>query len=143
MIRKLPFFVDGSGASFRPTRKRKPTAKAKSAKQTRHIPNAIKREVYDRDGGQCTFFVPNGHRCEAQSRLELHHLKPWGMGGVHSAANIALGCRTHNRLAADADCGAPFMRDRVQERGWNPRGPGCHGPTRAALGRGDRMDGVV
>jgi 5-methylcytosine-specific restriction endonuclease McrA len=108
--------VEKDRFAVRPPRKRKAPAKAKSAKTTRHIPNTIKREVYERNAGQCNHVARNGHRCEAQSRLELHHVKPWGMGGVHSAANIALVCRAHNRLAAEADYGAEFMRGRIRQR---------------------------
>ena len=108
--------VEKDRFAVRPSRKRKAPGKAKGVKPTRHIPNAIKREVYERDGGQCTFVARDGHRCGAQSRLELHHVKPWGKGGVHSARNIALVCRTHNRLAADADYGVGFMKGRVRER---------------------------
>ena len=44
---------------------------ARSAKQTRHIPNAIKREFYERDPGQCTVVAPDG-----QSWLERYDVKP-------------------------------------------------------------------
>src|SRR5438874_7234885 len=37
---------------------------------SRHIPNTIRREVYVRDGGRCTFQDESGRRCAATSALE-------------------------------------------------------------------------
>lgn len=45
---------------------------------SRHIPNAIKREVVRRDGLRCTFVDSDGRRCEQTHFLEFHHRVPWG-----------------------------------------------------------------
>ena len=106
----------------------------------RHIPNAINREVYERDDGRCTYTGTEDHRCAEQFRLEFHHLKAWGKGGGHSAQNIALVCPTHNRLAADNDFGREYMSARIRARqltvtsGSTPsnrqsRNPACHHPN--------------
>jgi hypothetical protein len=43
--------------------------RASEARPSRHIPNAVKRFVYERDGGRCTFVDENGRRCEETGGL--------------------------------------------------------------------------
>jgi hypothetical protein len=73
--------------------------------RTRRIPAAVKRAVYDRDGGRCRYEDGQGRRCPAREGLEFHHRHPYGHGGDHSLANIALMCRAHNRHLAEVDYG--------------------------------------
>jgi hypothetical protein len=68
----------------------------RSAAKGRHIPSQIKRAVFKRDGGQCTFVSENGKRCESRTRLELDHVEPVARGGQASVGNIRLRCRAHN-----------------------------------------------
>ncbi len=68
---------------------------------TRHIPARIRDDVFIRDGGQCTFVAPDGHRCLEQARLEVDHVVPFALGGSHSPGNLRLMCQTHNRLMAE------------------------------------------
>ena len=65
-----------------------------STPSSRHIPAAIKREVWKRDGEQCTFHDRKGRRCLARDRLEFHHIIPFARGGDHEAANVTLRCST-------------------------------------------------
>jgi hypothetical protein len=60
-----------------------------------HIPAAVKREVWRRDGGRCAFVGRDG-RCSERSFLEYHHVRPYAAGGVATTANIELRCRAHN-----------------------------------------------
>jgi len=90
-------------------------------RRTRAIPAAIRREVWQRDGGRCTFVDQQGRRCRGTRSVEYHHLTPYGKGGQHEANNIALRCRAHNRYQADLDFGWKVMRDRR-------RGDGAHSP---------------
>ncbi len=73
---------------------------------SRHIPAAVRRAVYERDGGRCRFVDEQGRRCPARDGLEFHHRHPFGHGGGHSAGNIALMCRLcrarHNRHYAES-----------------------------------------
>lgn len=62
---------------------------------TRHIPAAVRREVWRRDRGRCAFVGPAG-RCRERGFLELHHVVPFAAGGLATAANIELRCRAHN-----------------------------------------------
>ena len=45
----------------------------------RGIAAAVKRFVWVRDGGQCTFVAHDGRRCPERNRLEYHHEDPYGM----------------------------------------------------------------
>jgi hypothetical protein len=66
---------------------------------SRHIPAAVKREVWRRDDGQCAFMGRNG-RCSECGFLEFHHVLPYAAGGAATAANIQLRCRAHNGYEA-------------------------------------------
>jgi hypothetical protein len=72
------------------------TAVRAVAKKTRHIPTALRREVWARDGGRCAFVSADGRRCEERGRLEFHHVEPFALGGTATAENIQLRCRSHN-----------------------------------------------
>jgi hypothetical protein len=93
---------------------RQPRSTAANAEQrevvTRHIPDAIKREVYERDGGQCTFVSEDGRRCEEKGGLEFEHTAGFAKTGCHSVAELTLHCRTHNQHAADKLYGRTFMQ---------------------------------
>jgi hypothetical protein len=80
--------------------------------RSRHIPDAIRRAVWERDGGQCTFRDRHGRRCPARERIEFHHVTPFALGGDHSLSNIRLTCAGHNALQAELDYGAEFMTAR-------------------------------
>ena len=66
---------------------------------SRHIPAAVKREVWRRDGGQCAFVGRDG-RCSERSFLEYHHVQPYAAGGAATTTNIELRCRAHNAYEA-------------------------------------------
>ena len=59
-------------------RPRKGLAETDTSPTSRHIPAAVRRAVWERDGGQCTFRDAEGRRCPARDRLEFHHhAAPW------------------------------------------------------------------
>ena len=60
---------------------------------------AVRREVLERDGGQCTFVGTHG-RCPETTFLEFHHVNPFAAGGPRTADNIQLRCAAHNRYEA-------------------------------------------
>lgn len=68
--------------------------------RSRHIPAAVKDEVWSRDGGRCAFSSAEGRVCGSRSALEFDHIRPWALGGTSDAANIRLLCRAHNRSEA-------------------------------------------
>jgi hypothetical protein len=77
--------------------------------RSRHIPNQVKRAVFERDEGRCAFKSDDGRRCDARDMLEYHHSQPFARGGAHSEANIELRCRRHNALQAEDDYGVERM----------------------------------
>jgi len=81
------------------------------------IPAQVRRAVYERDGGRCTFVSPEGHRCGSRSRLEFHHIHPVGKGGSTTVEGLTLHCRAHNQLAAERDYGPDFMQRFGEARG--------------------------
>lgn len=66
---------------------------------TRNVPKRLKREIWVRDEGRCTF-VRNGRRCVETRWLEIDHIIPFAMGGQAELANLRLLCRAHNQLSA-------------------------------------------
>lgn len=73
---------------------------AVSGPASRHIPAAVRRTVWLRDGGRCSFMGPNGRRCDARGFLEFHHVEPFAAGGPPTSDNIQLRCRGHNSYEA-------------------------------------------
>jgi 5-methylcytosine-specific restriction endonuclease McrA len=78
----------------------------------RHIPAHVRRAVWARDGGQCTFVSEAGHRCEARKGLEYDHIEPFARGGEATVAGVRLRCRAHNQYEAERVYGAGFMREK-------------------------------
>ena len=88
---------------------RKALSETDTSPRTRQIPAAVKRAVYERDGGRCRYLDGQGHRCTERARLEFHHRHPFGFGGDHSVQNVALACQRHNGLMAEVDYGRKAM----------------------------------
>jgi hypothetical protein len=84
-------------------------AEGGEAATSRHIPDAIKREVFERDGGRCTFADEQGRRCAETGALEFDHLDGFARTRLHRADRIRLVCRPHNQHAADQMYGRAFM----------------------------------
>ena len=47
----------------------------------RHIPAQVRRAVWERDQGRCTFVSESGHRCGSPKFLEFDHVEPVARGG--------------------------------------------------------------
>lgn len=98
---------------------------------SRHIPNHIKREVYARDQGQCTFVSTDGRRCCERAGLQYHHEVPFAKGGQSSAGNVRLLCSVHNALLARRDYGPEKIEASI-ERSRQRREPGAVSATQTA-----------
>ena len=81
----------------------------------RHVPAHIKRAVWQRDGGQCTFVSETGHRCPSRTFLEFDHIDEVALGGRASIGRMRLRCRAHNQYAAERTFGVEFMRRKRNE----------------------------
>ena len=69
-----------------------------SAPTGRVIPAAIKRAVWERDDGRCSYVDPaTGRRCASRHLLQIDHIRPWARGGGFEPANLRLLCHAHHR----------------------------------------------
>ena len=68
-----------------------PSAPKASARAGRAIPAAVKREVWQRDGGRCRYVDPRtGRRCASRHLLQIDHVLPYALGGVTEPENLRL-----------------------------------------------------
>ncbi len=65
-----------------------------SSAQSRHIPDEVRREVWQRDQGRCVL-------CGAMDYLEFDHIIPFSKGGANTVKNVRLLCRRCNNLKRD------------------------------------------
>lgn len=123
---------------------KKTLADTDTSASSRHIPAAIKRAVYERDGGQCAFVDQRGRRCSCTDpgKLEYHHVTPYAMGGDHRPESVALRCRTHNQHQAELDFGAEKMERerRGASRAREPQAPYGSQPTEPIAGAASVAD---
>src|SRR5436309_2996186 len=94
-------------SKFAATTRPRPGARRATARRT--IPAEVKRTVWERDGGQCTFVSDTGRRCPARTRLEFDHADPVARGGAATVERMRLLCRAHNQYAAECTFGTAFM----------------------------------
>ncbi len=87
----------------------------RSAAKGRYVPAAVRRTVWRRDGGRCTFKSAAGQRCPACTRLEFDHAEPMAGGGATTPENLRLRCRAHNQYTAEHEFGAGFMEGKRQK----------------------------
>jgi hypothetical protein len=95
---------------FAETSKPRPTrTSATNQNASRHIPAAIRRSVWQRDGGRCTYVSAGGRRCNAREFVEFDHAEAWTWTKEHPVDGITLRCRAHNQLRARLDFGDRHM----------------------------------
>jgi 5-methylcytosine-specific restriction endonuclease McrA len=82
----------------------------RSRRDTRHIPADVRRDVWRRDQGRCTFVSDSGRRCECRAGLQFDHVHEYARGGEATVSGIRLRCRAHNRYEAERRYGPEFMR---------------------------------
>jgi 5-methylcytosine-specific restriction endonuclease McrA len=88
----------------------RPRTAPSSSRRSRYIPAAVRREVWARDGGRCTFVGPEG-RCGETAFLEFHHLVPYADCGATDASNLQVRCRAHNQHEAEQWFGPMVVRE--------------------------------
>ena len=88
--RSRPAPAGPSGGSARPPHR---------ARRSRYIPAPVRREVWRRDGGCCSYVDPHsGRRCGSRFPLELDHIVPFALGGSAEPGNLRVYCAAHNRF---------------------------------------------
>ena len=76
-------------------------------RRSRYIPAPVRREVWLRDGGCCSYVDPyRGRRCGSRFLLELDHIVPFALGGSAEPGNLRVYCAAHNRFR-HRECGSP------------------------------------
>ena len=101
------------GVGRKPRRTRARSRHREAEEPSRQVPAAVAREVYERDGGRCTFCSEDGRRCGTRELLQLDHIIPFANGGESTLLNLRLRCRAHNLLAARQHFGSEYMRTAV------------------------------
>lgn len=76
---------------------------------------ATRREVFERDGRQCTFVDADGNRCPERGCLELDHIEPAAWKGPAEASNLRVRCRAHNQMHAKDTFGADYVERRIEK----------------------------
>ena len=93
--------------------RKKPPA---SHRNSRHIPPAVRDQIYPRDKGRCTFVGANGKRCNSTWDLEVDHVVPVARGGDNSPGNLRLLCRKHNIYRAEREYGRGLMDEYIKAK---------------------------
>lgn len=88
--------------------------KTPSVAKSDRIPRHVRREVFARDGHQCTYTNKKGERCPATARLELDHIVSPHHGGSNETENIRVRCRPHNLWHAENVFGKDYVRDKIR-----------------------------
>ena len=73
--------------------------KPRSSPDTRLAKGIIRRIVWSRDQGQCTFLdKTTGRRCTSRHMCEIDHIIPWSHGGKTEVENLRVMCKAHNQF---------------------------------------------
>jgi 5-methylcytosine-specific restriction endonuclease McrA len=68
-------------------------------KHSRYIPQALKRHVWRRDGGCCSYENPKTKKkCGSRYFVQVEHIIGFAKGGPATLENLTLLCGAHNRL---------------------------------------------
>ena len=67
----------------------------------RAVPAQIRRDIWARDRGRCTYVNPKTkRRCGSRYLLQIDHIKPFALGGGSERENLRLLCAGHNRFCS-------------------------------------------
>src|ERR1700686_605400 len=75
----------------------------------RYLPAAVKRAVWARDKGRCTWPMGDGKLCGSRHQLEFDHDREVALGGKPTISNIRLLCKGHNLMKAEQRFGRTLM----------------------------------
>jgi 5-methylcytosine-specific restriction endonuclease McrA len=103
------------GAAARTPSRQRTFPRAGRFVRKRHVPAHVRRAVWERDQGQCTFVGASGIRCKARRFLEFDHVDPVARGGQATVERMRLRCRAHNQLEAERTFGVEFMARKRHE----------------------------
>lgn len=78
-----------------------------------YIPAAVRREVWERDDGQCTYVSAQGERCQCRHHVQFDHRIARALGGPSTVENLRLRCAAHNALAAEQVLGIERVKTAI------------------------------
>ena len=68
----------------------------------RAIPSFLRKHIWERDEGRCTYVHPQTKRkCSSKHLLQIDHIKPFSLGGKSEAGNLRLLCAGHNQYRSE------------------------------------------
>ena len=80
--------------------------------RSRYIPAPVRREVWRRDQGCCSYVDRHsGRRCRSRYRLEIDHIVPFALGGANELSNLRIRCAAHHKLRHAQPHGASVPAD--------------------------------
>ena len=89
----------GASAGAAANTTREPVHSRHRSPPRRHIPAAVRRHIWLRDGGRCCYRDPlSGRRCASSHLLQIDHLLPVAEGGGPEPSNLILRCFAHHRM---------------------------------------------
>ncbi len=94
------------------------TDRPRRSRGTKHgdFSREARREIYERDGEQCTYVSPSGERCRARAFVQLDHENPRACGGAGTTRNGRLLCGPHNLFEAEKVFGREYIDSRIRLR---------------------------
>jgi len=96
---------------------KKPQKNPRPPKNPGHVPASVRRAVWSRDEGKCTWPLDFGGTCDSTLRLEIDHVVPRARGGPSTVENCRLTCAAHNQLAARQVYGDDWMKKFINGEG--------------------------
>ena len=75
-----------------------PKLKHQIKKISRSVPSHLRKYIWERDGGQCTYVHhETKRRCASRHLLQIDHIQPFALGGRTEKENLRLLCAGHNQ----------------------------------------------
>lgn len=88
--KKVVYSPYGSTTTFSPSQQHSPSKRVPISASTKH-------QIVHRSQNRCEFVNNQGHRCEQNIWLEMHHVKPVSEGGSNALRNLKYLCSSHHR----------------------------------------------
>ena len=86
--------ITSAPKSVRPTGREQYQVK----KISRAVPSYLRKYIWERDGGQCSYIHhETKRRCASRYLLQIDHIKPFALGGKTESENLRLLCAGHNQ----------------------------------------------
>jgi 5-methylcytosine-specific restriction endonuclease McrA len=83
--------------------------------RTRYVPAEVRKQVFLRDEGRCTFVSEDGKRCEETAGLQLDHIIMFCRGGGATSHNLRLLCKNHNIFLSKQALGREHVSESPDE----------------------------